>query len=52
VREFIDRDKSNRYAVSLQNRLFKSFQGLALMDKQEQSSLRLNLPNVQKDSAE
>lgn len=38
ARELIDWDKSNRYAVSLQNRIFKGFQGLALMDQQERLS--------------
>jgi len=50
VRELIDWDKSNRYAVSLQNRLLKGFQGLALMDQQEQLSSTLTLPHAAKDS--
>ena len=48
VRELIDWDKSNRYAVSLQNRLLKGFQGLALMDQHEQVSKTLTLPQVTK----
>lgn len=43
ARELIDWDKSNRYAVSLQNRIFKGFQGLALMDQHERLSKPLPL---------
>jgi len=50
VRELIDWDKSNRYAVSLQNRLLKGFQGLALMDQHEQLSKTLTLPQVTKSA--
>lgn len=51
VRELIDWDKSNRYAVSLQNRLLKGFQGLALMDQHEQLSKTLTLPHVPKSKS-
>ena len=50
VRELIDWDKSNRYAVSLQNRLFKGFQGLALMNEQERISKTLTLTPGQKSA--
>ncbi len=50
VRELIDWDKSNRYAVNLQNRLLKGFQGLALMDQHEQLSKTLTLPQVTKST--
>lgn len=50
VRELIDWDKSNRYAVSLQNRLFKGFQGLALMNEQERISNTLTLNQEQKSA--
>lgn len=43
AQELIDWDKSNRYAVSLQNRIFKGFQGLALMDQHERLSKPLPL---------
>ena len=51
ARELIDWDKSNRYAVSLQNRIFKGFQGLALMDQHEQLSKPPSLAS-QKSSSE
>ena len=50
ARELIDWDKSNRYAVSLQNRLLKGFQGLALMDQHEQLSKTLTLPLAAKST--
>ncbi len=50
MRELIDWDKSNRYAVSLQNRLFKGFQGLALMNEQERISNTLTLTQEQKSA--
>jgi hypothetical protein len=50
MRELIDWDKSNRYAVSLQNRLFKGFQGLALMNEQERISKTLTLTQEQKSA--
>ncbi len=50
MRELIDWDKSNRYAVSLQNRLFKGFQVLALMNEQERISKTLTLTQEKKSS--
>ncbi len=57
IRELIDWDKSNRYAVSLQNRIFKGIQGLALLDQHErlnaEHSLAHELPNsYEKDASE
>ncbi len=57
IRELIDWDKSNRYAVSLQNRIFKGIQGLALLDQHArfnaEHSLAHELPNShEKDASE
>jgi hypothetical protein len=57
IRELIDWDKSNRYAVSLQNRIFKGIQGLALLDQHErfnaENPLADELPNpCEKDASE
>ncbi len=41
VRELIDWDKSKLYTVSLQNRLYRRPQGLALIDQQRRLSSKL-----------
>lgn len=52
MRELIDWDKSNRYAVSLQNRLLKGFQALAAMDQHEEQQARPLLAPVREEVSE